>query len=158
VLTEQAVLLAIEVLQLLAAMSEQPGQQLPYDSIDAYRHAALLLQGQLVALQSCSALGEQHSSMVQQSAQQLMQLLRWQLQQAAHRSTPPSGAEASAYSDYVLDTISGLAEETLFGRAFVNCSGACIATCENGVSYRSLNNRNQQFNSGTSLLRSHAVL
>jgi hypothetical protein len=124
VTTEQAVLLVIGVLQLLAAMSEQDDQQLQFDSLDMYRHGALLLQQQLVVMQTCPALHERHSSVVQQSAQQLMQLLCWQLQQAAQRSTPPRGADASEWEE-VVDSISDSAKETLFDDLVDRCSGLC---------------------------------
>jgi hypothetical protein len=111
--TEQDVLLVIEVLHLLAAMSEQPDQQLRFDSLVAYGHGACPLNRQLGVLQSCPALHEQHSSVVQQSTQQLTQLLRWQLQQAAQRSTPPRGEDASEWEE-VVDGISDLAKQALF--------------------------------------------
>jgi hypothetical protein len=128
VTAEQAVLLVIELLQLLAAMSEQAAQRLRYGSLRAYSCGALLLQRQLEVLQRCPALRERHSSVVQQSAQQLMQLLRWQLQQAAQRSPPPWATTASAWQE-VVDDISNVAKETLFYH-LVDVSGACL---QNGV-------------------------
>jgi hypothetical protein len=125
VTTEQAVLLVIELLQLLAAMLEQSDQQLRYDSLDAYGRGASLLNRQLVELQSCPALQERHSSVVQQSAQQLMQLLCWQLQQAVQRSTPPRGADASAWEEAV-DSIRDLAKRTLFDHVVDRYSGVCL--------------------------------
>jgi hypothetical protein len=50
VATEQAVLLVMEVLQLLAAMSEQPDQQLRFRSLDASGFGTCLLNRQLMAL------------------------------------------------------------------------------------------------------------
>jgi hypothetical protein len=111
--TVEAVPLVIEVLQLLATMAEQPDRCPQYDSLDAYRHGALLLHSQLVMLQCCPALCERRSSAVQQSAQQIMQLLRWQLQLAAQRSTPPHGEDASDWEKFV-DGVIDQAEQTLF--------------------------------------------
>jgi hypothetical protein len=124
VLTEQAVLLVIEFMQLLAGMSEQADHRLQYESLRAYRCGALLLHRQLEVLQRCPALHERYSSVVQQSAQQLMQLLRWQLQLAAQRNTPPSGADASLWQE-VVDSISTPAKHTLF----VGLGDAYPGTC-----------------------------
>jgi hypothetical protein len=66
---------------------------------------------------------------VQQSAQQLMQLLRWQLQQAAQRSTPPGGADVIAAIprwDEVVEGISLLAKQTLFDALVDRYSGVCV--------------------------------
>jgi hypothetical protein len=125
-LAEQAVLLVIEVLQLLAAKFEQTDQQLRYDSLFAYGRGAFLLHMQLVTLQSCPALRERHTGIVQQSAQQMMQLLRWQLQLVAQRSTPPRGADASAVPwTELFDSISDLAKQALFADLF-DYSGKCL--------------------------------
>jgi hypothetical protein len=125
-LTEQAVLLVIEVLQLLAAMCEQADdQQLQFDSLCAYGRAALLLRRQLSVLQRCPALRKRHSSLLQQYAQQLMQLLRWQLQQAAQHSTLPIDADASAWESLV-DGIVNLAKATLFEQLVDHHSGLCL--------------------------------
>jgi hypothetical protein len=76
-------------------------------------------------LQRCFALRDRHSSVVQQSAQQLMQLLRWQLQQAAQRSTPPSGTDVIAWEE-IVEGISLLAKQTLFDDLVDRNSGVCV--------------------------------
>jgi hypothetical protein len=119
------VLLNIQVLQLLASMFEQAEQSLRYKCLQPYGHGACLLNRQLVVLQSCRALWERHSSVVQQSAQQLMQLMRWQLQLAAQRGTPPSGAAVSAWETTV-DSISDLAKQMLFAHLVDSYSGVCL--------------------------------
>jgi hypothetical protein len=122
---DHTVLLVIEALQLLAAMSEQGDQQFRYDCLDAYSYGALLLHRQLVVLQRCSALRGRHINVVHQSVQQLMQLMRWQLQLAGQRSTPPHGADASAWEE-VVDSISDLAEQALFCGLVGRYSGECL--------------------------------
>jgi hypothetical protein len=126
VATEEAVLLVIEVLQLLAAMSEQTEQPSRYDSLVLHNCGALLLRRQLEVLQRCPFLQERHSSVVQQSVQQLMQLLRWQLQQAAQRSTLPCGAGVASVWEEVMDGISDSAKQMLVFDLIGSYSGVCF--------------------------------
>jgi hypothetical protein len=126
VLTEPAVLLVIEVMQLLAAASEQSDNDPRYDSLRACDQGACLLRTQLVLLRSHPELRDRRSSVVHTSAQQLMQLMqlmRWQLQLAAQRSTPPGGVDGAAWQK-ALDSISDHAKQMLFADDLLNpCSG-----------------------------------
>jgi hypothetical protein len=122
VMSESAVLLVIEGMQLLAAMSEQSDNELRYDSLLAYDQFAFLLHKQLMLLQSHPDLHDRRSSVVQTSAQLLMQLLCWQLQQAAQHSTPPGGVDASVWQD-VLYGIGDQAAQALYADFIDRCSG-----------------------------------
>jgi hypothetical protein len=96
-----AVLLLLELLQLLAAYHDQQPKKLGRSGMEAVLEAtdecSQLLQQQLSMLTACNSAGYgiRRSVVLRQSGQQLLQLLRWQVQLLVRRRRASSSSSSS---------------------------------------------------------------